>query len=274
LTRVSNNLRRVAATAVAVTTILTAAGAFAQPHGGHGGPPAGHGHVVVAAPIYYYGYGFYDPFWGAMWAPYYGWYGPPGYYYGVPVFEESAARLQVKPKATEVYVDGYLAGTVESFDGFLQRLNVPPGEHTVTFYLDGYHTVSQKILFRPHTTLNIKYELQKLAAGETSEPRPEPAPHPDAPETRAVPGTPAGPPPDTPSQASGFGTLSLRVQPREAAVVVDGQEWQTEGAGPLTIELPEGLHVVEVHQDGFTPFRRTVQIRPGTTTTLNVSLSR
>ena len=35
----------------------------------------------------------------------------------------STARIQVKPHTAEVYVDGYLVGTVDSFDGFLQRLD-------------------------------------------------------------------------------------------------------------------------------------------------------
>jgi hypothetical protein len=181
----------------------------------------------------------------------------------------------VKPKQAEVYVDGYLAGSVDDFDGALQRLNVPPGEHTLAFYLEGYQTLTQRVLFRPHATINIKGELQKLAAGQVSGARPEPEARPDGPDTRPMPPGHPAPPARAPRARNGeFGTLAVRVQPRDATVIVDGQEWNTDGAGPLTIELGEGPHDVEVRQDGFTPFRRTVRIRAGNTTTLNVSLSR
>ena len=89
----------------------------------------------------------------------------------------STARIQVKPHTAEVYVDGYLVGTVDSFDGFLQRLEVPAGEHELILYLEGYKTVRQKMLFAPETAVAIKYQLQPLAAGDAQEPRPEPPKH-------------------------------------------------------------------------------------------------
>jgi hypothetical protein len=203
---------------------------------------------------------------------------PPVVYVDQPP-QEGSARLEVKPKSAEVYVDGYLAGTVESFDGFLQRLHVAPGEHTLTLYLDGYRTFTQKVDFKAHAALNIKYDLQKLAAGESSGPRPQPAPG-STPSNQRTGQPPPFPPasPLPPSQQaaprmSAFGTLTIRVQPPSATVVVDGQEWENSGPGPLSIELAEGSHDVEVRQNGFASFHRTVQIHAGDTTPLNVSLS-
>lgn len=272
---------------------VVASPAHAQPRGGRrGGGPAPR--VVVRSPIYYYGYGLYDPFWGGLWSPYYnrfGWYGQFGPYGPYPNgslqnWAGASARLQVKPKNAEVYVDGYLAGTVDDFDGTLQRLNVPSGEHTLTFYLDGYQTVTQNVLFRVNKTVNIRYEMQKLAAGEGSGPRPEPPPQAEAPEARAVPRGRLEPtdrssdrrreraPDDSRSRASDFGTLAIRVQPGDAQVLVDGQVWETQGQGPLTIELSDGAHDIEVRQSGYITFRRTVDVRAGEVTPLNVSLSR
>lgn len=44
---------------------------------------------------------------------------------------DSSLRLQVSPKETEVFVDGYYAGTVDDFDGMFQRLHLERGEHEV-----------------------------------------------------------------------------------------------------------------------------------------------
>ena len=75
----------------------------------------------------YYGYpGYYGGYSGYYGAAYYQW--PP--YYGGGFYDVSgAARLQVTPRQTEVFIDGYYAGTVDDFDGFLQRLRIEPGEH-------------------------------------------------------------------------------------------------------------------------------------------------
>ena len=121
-------------------------------------------------------YGYYDPFfWGyGGWYPY-GLYAPDD---GADIYGRSmgSARIQVTPNHAEVYVDGHLAGTVDDFDGFLQRLDVPAGEHELTLYLDGYRTIHQMILFRPGATLKINYAMEALPQGAPNEPRPQPNP--------------------------------------------------------------------------------------------------
>ena len=110
MTRISHIVRfGTLAIAVAGAIAIAAPDAAAQPRGGRrgGGPST---RVVVAPPIYYYGYGVYDPFWGAMWSPYGGWYGPWGPWDRPLPYDpnQSSARVQVKPKNAEVYVDGGL----------------------------------------------------------------------------------------------------------------------------------------------------------------------
>ena len=46
-------------------------------------------------------------------------------------WNRGTVRLEVEPEETEVYVDGYYAGVVDSYDGFFQRLHLPPGEHDI-----------------------------------------------------------------------------------------------------------------------------------------------
>ena len=258
--------------AAVMTLALSPADAAAQRRGR---PVRGGGSVVVVRPAFYgpyYGYGYYDPFfWGyGGWYPY-GFYAP---YYRGDVYGRSygSARLQVTPKQAEVYVDGYMAGTVDDFDGFLQRLDVPAGEHELTLYLEGYHTVRQKVLFRPGATVKISYAMQPLGPGTANEARPQPDP--DAAPPSAA-GRPAERVRERGESPGGFGTLAVRFQPRDAAVFIDGDEWTgPEGPGPLLIELGAGSHEVEVRKQGFTTYRTTVRVRAGETVALNVSLSR
>ena len=109
--------------------------AAAQHRGYHGGTRVavgvgiGFGHPVYAAPYFYnpYWWGFYGGFYGGFWGhPYfaapYPYYGYPGYAYYDP---SADLRLQVTPRTAEVYVDGYLVGTVDDFDGVFQRVHMP-----------------------------------------------------------------------------------------------------------------------------------------------------
>lgn len=280
MTRISHFTRLgVSAAVIAGALTLGAHDAAAQGRGGRRGGGATRVVRIAPGPALYYGYGIYDPFWAPMWSPFWGWYGPFGPWDRPVAYDpnQSSARLQVKPKQAEVYVDGYLAGSVDDFDGAMQRLTLPAGEHAITLYLDGYQTLTQKVLFRPRATVKLKYELSKLAAGETTGPRPQPSPETVNPMERQAPPRDLGPGPATraPRPRSGeFGTLAVRVQPRDAVVIVDGEEWESTGSGPLMLELSEGSHDVEVRQEGFAPFRRTIRVRAGDTTTLNVSLSR
>ena len=268
---------RIRAHILILSAVLFAAVTFfwpAEAHAQRRGRPGGGRAVVVAAPVAF-GYGFYDPFWswGPGWGP--GW-GYPGWFppYG-PAFAGNvgSARLQITPRQAEVYVDGYLAGTVNDFDGVFQRLAVAPGEHELTIYLEGYQTLTQKLLFRPGATLQIRHQLQPNAAGEVTGPRPVVTTPPPA--SPQGPGAPGGWPPQTAPPQDAFGTLSIRVQPADATLFVDGEEWSApEGDGPILIELPDGNHEVEVRREGLASYRRVVHVRAGRTVTLNVSLSR
>ncbi len=203
----------------------------------------------------------------------------------------AALRLEITPRTARVYVDGYYAGTVDDYDGLFQRLHVVPGRHEIVLYLEGYRTIRQTLDLRAGGDYKVRQTLQKLGAGEKSEPPPTPPA--ESPENRgqeASGGYPSPPPPPPPyqprgrgrrprpddqpsAQAAGFGSLSIRVQPEGAEVLIDGNRWQgPEGAGPLVVHLAAGTHRVEVRKDGFVPFATDVRIRDGETSPLNVSL--
>jgi len=189
----------------------------------------------------------------------------------VPFFDHgSALRFQVSPENAEIFLDGYYVGTADDFDGMFQRLRLAPGEHDVELYLSGYHSVRQKILVRPGATFRVRYSMEALKPGDTPEPRPvAPAAPPPSAERRP------GPQPPQPSGRSDFGAIAIRVQPRDAVVMIDGERWETPPDNDrLVVQLPAGQHRVEIRKDGFGTYASTVDVRRGDETPLNVSLTR
>jgi hypothetical protein len=214
-----------------------------------------------------YGYG-YGPYGYGGWGryPYYGGYG--GY-------ERGSLRLQVKPEATEVYVDGYYAGIVDSYDGFFQRLHLPAGQHNVELRLEGFRSIQEQMYLTEGSTYRIEHDMEPLGPGETTAPPPTPpATPPQAPDQAAAPfgGDPGAP--SAPRGVTDFGRLAIRVQPTDAVILVNGEEWRSPDAARLELELGLGQHRIEVSREGYERYITDVEVRPGETTTVNVSLPR
>jgi len=223
---------------------------------------------------------------------------PSPYRWAAP---ESDVRVIATPKNATVHVDGYFAGIVDDFDGYLQRLRVTPGEHEITLYLEGYRTVRQKLYLQMNKTHKLRIDMEKLPPGETSEPVPSPsAPEPPVPTAQPPgaqppgwpppgqpqPGTPPPgmPPPRpqppaaprrAPADAPALGTLSIRVKPSGTEILIDGE--RRDGAQwdeVLLVQLPDGTHRVEVQKKGYAPFSGDFEVRRGETTPVNVTLVR
>lgn len=135
--------------------------------------PRGHvvgprGHIFIGGGL------FYDPFWGPYYPYGYGY--PYPWAFGYPYWEYNnsadagSVKTDITPKNTEVFVDGYFAGTADKFDGVFQRLNTAVGGHTITLHLDGYRTVTQDIYVQPGSTVKVKEAMERLAPGETTQP--------------------------------------------------------------------------------------------------------
>ena len=243
-----------------------------------------------------YGYGFgpygYGP-WGYGYAPWgYGyaspWY-PYGPYYPYGYWMDGATsevRIDADQVGAEVYVDGYRAGVVDDFDGVFQRLRLEPGEHELVLYLNGYRTIREPLFLNARSTKTFKLHMERLGPGETSEPPPAPTPRaqrerdrdPDSPPRQD---RPYDRQPVEPEQrieiapATRFGTLSLRIQPGDAEVLIDGERWTTTpGDSRINIRLSPGRHKVEIRKDGFERYSEEIGVRENTTFTLNVSLKK
>ncbi len=226
----------------------------------------------------------------AQWRPIYPGY--PPYRYAAP---ESDLRFDVEPKDASVYVDGYFAGKVDDFDGAFQRLHVAPGPHEIVVYLDGYRSLRQRLYLSPNTTRRIEGMLERLAAGETPEAAPVPSEDPEPPDPadlptgrrpvpRPGPGDMRGRGPEDrrrpqdrpdPGDSRAVGSLSIRVQPSGATVLIDGERWSGPGNDErLIVQVPEGRHTIEVERDGFERFVTEIEVRRGQTAPVNISLTR
>jgi hypothetical protein len=251
---------------------------------------------------YYPWYPWYYPSgysWGPYWGSYYYGYWPQGAYYTGGYArsyrssngETGAIRVLVDPEDAKVYVDGYYAGKVDDFDGFTQRLYVPRGPHEILLKREGYRSQRYRVYVIPGETLKIEHDMAKGQGEETLQDLT--GGRGDLPDSRYAP-DPRGssredreqdedvedaPPPrsghddlsvDVPRGAA-RGSLALRVWPADASVYVDG-EFRGTGRQLRTLEMDPGTHRVEVVRPGFPTFQREVEIRPGRTEDLQVTL--
>ena len=126
---------------VAVAFVSRPSDTLAQ-HGHHYGHGHGHG---------YYGHG-------------YGGYGPYGY--GTYLSNDGDVRIEVEPKflrdEAQVYVNEAHVGDVDDFDGFFQRLSLPPGEYDIEVRLDGYQTLKARVFVRRADSYKIRESLKPL----------------------------------------------------------------------------------------------------------------
>ena len=72
--------------------------------------------------------------------------------------------------------------------------------------------------------------------------------------------------------AGDFGSLSIRVQPADADIFIDGERWQSAGGERLVVETPAGRRIVEIRKAGSRTFSQEIDVRPGEVYVLNVSL--
>ena len=208
----------------------------------------------------------------------------PPYPAGAP---DSSLRIQVTPRDTEVYVDGYYAGVVDDYDGMWQRLRVEPGQHEIALYHDGYRTVRERVYLARDKTFTIKRQLEALPAGTAGEPRPTPeaaspgseGPRPLPRGARPDPPVRSGPvdarprPPSDEPARNGSGRLTIRVQPSDADIRIDGQPLQImPGDASTTLDVSAGRHVVQVRKAGYVGYVTEIEVRSGETANVDVTL--
>jgi hypothetical protein len=234
---------------------------------------------------------YFDPFFSPYYyRPFY-WYPYTAVGYGYGRFDgEGSLRVQVLPRDTEIYIDNYYTGTSDDFDGMFQRLHLEPGAHDITLYREGYRSVQQRIYIQATATFRLRYSMMPLGPGEAPEPRPaEPTPpapqgpglptpqatpRPYPPTRPATPATPATPARPATLARTGDAAISIRVLPMNAEVLIDGERWESSADSRLVVQVEPGTHHVEARRDGYRTYATDVNVRPGETSTINISLAR
>jgi len=250
---------------------------------------------------YRFGLGYYGG-WGGFYGGYGGFYYSP-FYYGYPVYyshhparysDFGALDINVRPKKTEVWVDGQYVGTAGRFDGYPGHLWLGEGRHELIFYKQGFVTVRREVKVLEGVVLDIAHQMvpgasvpaEELTAFSLQELRPieedrayrerssrsdedrEPALAPRMPragdrrpmrnDVRAEPGR-----------------LVLDVFPDDASIYLDGRFL---GSGAELVRLHSGLvvspgeHTLEVVRPGFDSQEIVFSVGSGDETSLRVDL--
>ncbi|HKT81770.1 MAG TPA: PEGA domain-containing protein [Vicinamibacterales bacterium] len=204
-------------------------------------------------------------------------------------------RISVKPNTAAVYVDGYLAGRVDDFDGAFQRLRIEPGQHEIVVYLAGYRSLREHVYVGAGNSQRIGGDLIPLGPGEPEEPKPTPL-YPPSDRRGAITESPAQentPPPDdvsgsppnsttrpaidptTAAPATTTATLSISVKPGNAEIVVDGVSLKSAASDEWRlIQVAAGRHLIEIRKPGYLDFSTETTVQSGETVPLAVTLTR
>ena len=68
--------------------------------------------------------------------------------------------LNVKPKATSVWIDGMFRGTCDAFDGFPNKLVLAPGIHTIKFVTPDGIEAARDVRVRAGIEINVGLDLR------------------------------------------------------------------------------------------------------------------
>ena len=150
-------------TALSLIVPLSAwAGSYGH-HGGHRyyGHRGYHGygnHYGYYSGYGYHGYSGQHGYYGHRTSRF---YGPDGVRYRAvgDVNNLGAIDINVKPKNTQVYLNGNYVGVTGKFDGFPDYLWLEEGTYELTFYNEGYMTVVQKFAIRQGAVIDVKLRL-------------------------------------------------------------------------------------------------------------------
>ena len=111
-------------------------------------------------------YGFYGPYFGHRgFYPYRGWYYDYGYGYGYYRNRNRYARqfgaldLNVKPKDTQVWIDGGYVGTTGRLDGTPRYLWLERNSYEVVFYKDGHESVVKRFKVTPGAVIRVNFDM-------------------------------------------------------------------------------------------------------------------
>lgn len=248
---------------------------------------AGHGSGFSISVGFHYPvhfrYSYYRPY------PYYPYHYP--YSFGwtyLPAGEPArsdigAIRLKVKPKKTEVFLEGDYIGRAGQYDGYPGFLWLEKGTHTLVFYKDGFRTFSREFEVRPGMITDVRIVME---SGESMPPeeffpadvvagsRARSDVAPSAAPRVSLPGEPEGDASRMDLREEG-GRIRMFVEPDDASVYLDGRFL---GTAEQLSRLREGMildvgeHTLEVLHPDYPPDRTTFRVKEGEEVEVRVTL--
>lgn len=258
--------------------------------GHHGGHYRSHYHYPGCSHSYGYGYGRYGYGYGYGYPGSYG-YGYPGYYGGYGGYGArghvyiggngrheregmGALDLNIKPKKTQVYINGEIAGVVDSYDGYPGYLWLDEGTYDIVFYLEGHNTISRQYSVYEGVVMDVD---DRMIPGEAQLPeelisrstvnRDERLRR----DRERVDDAERG----GAQEPNDVGRLGLQIWPEDTAVYLDGHFLGTAGElGQLSAGLlvEPGEHLLELVRPGFVTEEVEVTVEVGEKVDLSFEL--
>ncbi len=257
-----------------------------SPGGGGGGH---HGYHPRHPHRYRYGYWGFGHFW--PYSRFYWHYDRPFYPWGMvwyPAYSSDtrlgALDLGIKPRKTEVYVDGQFVGYSGQFDGHPGYLWLSEGRHQLVFYRDGWETATRTVSIRSGPVRALRLDLAKGTSTPPEElfdlpPRRARASDPSAerrPQERTARRNESAEPTSELDLRIEPGRLKLEVAPVDASVYLDGRflgsaaELSNLHSGMM---VDAGEHFLDVQRPGYETERVHFSVEAGDEAEVKVALS-
>ena len=254
-----------------------------------------------------YGYGHYLNYWPGF---YFSLHHGPGFWWGYPYhrqyvayshdYDAGSLDLNVKPKKTEVYLNGYYIGKTGAFDGWPGHLNLKEGTYELIFYLEGHETVRKEFTVNAGIVTRDRFQMipgEAVKPADMSDPpeqtrpeRPKPrayatyrrgatrsmADHPYAKRRLQPPIADASTPRESDYRdlRDEPARVSFVIEPGDASVYLDGK--LVGSAAELQknekLLLDAGEHTLEVIRPGYKPYKQEFTVESGKTLNLDVKL--
>ncbi|MBA3271652.1 MAG: PEGA domain-containing protein, partial [Acidobacteria bacterium] len=111
--------------------------------------------------LYYSPWGWTPSFYGSPYGSGYGYGGGySGGQYSARGYDIGTLKIKVTPRDAEVFVDGYFAGHVDDFDGFLQALKLDSGGYRIEVRKSGFETLQFDVRVQPDRNVTFRGELK------------------------------------------------------------------------------------------------------------------
>jgi hypothetical protein len=192
-----------------------------------------------------------------------------------------AISLKVRPKSTEIYVDGQPIGKAGKYDGYPGYLWLDSGTHELVFHKEGFRTFSRKFEVRTGMVTEVRVEMERgesflpemrmesvAPSGGSRTVLPRDGSATRVPEASAKPG-------EVIDLRSEGGRIRVLAEPADASIYLDGRFIGT-GADLSRLRgglmLDQGEHQLEAVHPNFVSDRLSFRVKAGEELELRLTL--